>query len=126
VGSRYVAGGGFVNWPKDRIFISKGASYYVNFITRIKIADPTAGFVCFKRKVLETIDLDKIRFVGYAFQIEMKFATRRLGFKITEIPIIFTERVEGVSKMSGNIIKEGIIGVVTIEWKSLWESYAKK
>jgi dolichol-phosphate mannosyltransferase len=76
--------------------------------------------------VLETIDLDKIRFVGYAFQIEMKFATRRLGFKIVEVPIIFTERVEGVSKMSSNIIREGIIGVMTIEWRSLFESYRKK
>jgi dolichol-phosphate mannosyltransferase len=125
IGSRYVEGGGFVNWPKDRIFISKGASIYVNFMTRIRISDPTAGFVCFTRKVLETIDLDKIRFVGYAFQIEMKFATRRLGFKICEVPIIFTERVEGVSKMSGNIIREGIIGVMTIEWRSLFESYRK-
>ena len=125
VGSRYVDGGGFINWPKDRIFISKGASYYVNFVTRIGVKDPTAGFVCFKRKVLETIDLDKIRFIGYAFQIEMKFATRRLGFKISEVPIIFKEREEGVSKMSSNIIREGIIGVLTIEWKSLFESYAK-
>jgi dolichol-phosphate mannosyltransferase len=125
IGSRYVDGGGFVNWPKDRILISKGASIYVNFVTRIGIADPTAGFVCFRRKVLETIDLDKIRFVGYAFQIEMKFATRRLGFKIEEVPIIFTERVEGVSKMSSNIIREGIIGVMTIEWRSLFESYKK-
>jgi dolichol-phosphate mannosyltransferase len=125
IGSRYVDGGGFINWPKDRIFISKGASIYVNFVTRIGISDPTAGFVCFRRKVLETIDLDKIRFVGYAFQIEMKFATRRLGFKIAEVPIIFTERVEGVSKMSSNIIREGIIGVMTIEWRSLFESYKK-
>jgi dolichol-phosphate mannosyltransferase len=126
IGSRYVEGGGFVNWPKDRIFISKGASIYVNMMTRLRISDPTAGFVCFRRKVLETIDLDKIRFVGYAFQIEMKFATRRLGFKIAEVPIIFTERVEGVSKMSSNIIREGIIGVLTIEWRSLFESYRKE
>jgi len=126
VGSRYVKGGGFVNWPKDRILISRGASIYVNMLTRLRIADPTAGFVCFRRKVLETIDLDKIRFVGYAFQIEMKFATRRLGFKISEVPIIFTERVEGVSKMSSNIIREGIIGVLTIEWKSLFNSYRKE
>ena len=125
VGSRYVDGGGFVNWPKDRIFISKGASIYVNLITRIRVQDPTAGFVCFRRNVLEAIDLDKIRFVGYAFQIEMKFATRRLGFKISEVPIIFTERVEGVSKMSGNIIREGIIGVLTIEWRGFFESYQK-
>ena len=125
IGSRYVPGGGFVNWPKDRIFLSRGASIYVNLVTRIGIKDPTAGFVCFRRKVLETIDLDKIRFVGYAFQIEMKFATRRLGFRIKEVPIIFTERVEGVSKMSGNIIREGIGGVLTIEWRSFFESYRK-
>lgn len=125
VGSRYVEGGGFINWPKDRIFISKGASIYVNLVTRIGVQDSTAGFVCFRRKVLETIDLDKIRFVGYAFQIEMKFATRRLGFRIQEVPIIFTERVEGVSKMSSNIIREGIIGVMTIEWRSFFETYAK-
>jgi len=125
VGSRYIPGGGFVNWPKDRIFISKGASFYVNLVTRIGVKDPTAGFVCFKRKVLETIDLDKIRFIGYAFQIEMKFATRRLGFNIVEVPIIFTERVEGVSKMSGNIIREGIIGVITIEWRSFFETYSR-
>jgi dolichol-phosphate mannosyltransferase len=126
IGSRYVPGGGFVNWPKDRILISRGASIYVNLITRIRISDPTAGFVCFRRKVLESIDLDKIRFVGYAFQIEMKFATRRLGFKIREVPIIFTERVEGVSKMSRNIIREGIGGVLTIEWRSFFESYKKQ
>lgn len=126
IGSRYIKGGGFVNWPKDRIFISKGASIYVNLLTRLNISDPTAGFVCFRRKVLETIDLDKIRFVGYAFQIEMKFATRKLGFKISEVPIIFTERVEGVSKMSRNIIREGILGVLTIELRSLFTSYRKE
>lgn len=126
IGSRYVKGGGFVNWPNDRILISRGASVYVNLITWIGIADPTAGFVCFRRKVLETIDLDKIRFIGYAFQIEMKFAARRLGFNISEIPIIFTERVEGVSKMSRNIIKEGILGVLQIQWHSFFSSYRRK
>jgi dolichol-phosphate mannosyltransferase len=126
IGSRYVEGGGFVNWPKNRIIISKGASIYVNFMTRIGVADPTAGFVCFRRRVLETIDLDRIRFTGYAFQIEMKFATRRLGFKIEEVPIIFTERVEGVSKMSHDIIREGILGVMTIELRSLFHSYKKE
>jgi dolichol-phosphate mannosyltransferase len=125
VGSRYVKGGGFVNWPKDRIRLSKNASAYVNIITRIGIRDPTAGFICYKRQVLETIDLNKIRFVGYAFQIEMKFAARKLGFKITEVPIIFTERVEGVSKMSRNIIKEGILGVLQIQWCSFFSSYRK-
>lgn len=125
VGSRYVEGGGFVNWPKDRIRLSKNASRYVNLVTGIKIQDPTAGFICYKRKVLETIDLNKIRFVGYAFQIEMKFAARKLGFKIVEVPIIFTERVEGVSKMSRNIIKEGIIGVLQIQWNSFFSNYRK-
>ncbi len=125
VGSRYVEGGGFVNWPKDRIRLSKNASRYVNLVTGIKIQDPTAGFICYKRNVLETIDLNKIRFVGYAFQIEMKFAARKLGFKIVEVPIIFTERVEGVSKMSRNIIKEGIIGVLQIEWNSFFSDYRK-
>lgn len=126
IGSRYVPGGGFVNWPKNRIRLSRNASRYVNFITRIDIKDPTAGFICYKRKVLETIDLDKIRFVGYAFQIEMKFAARKLGFNIIEIPIIFTEREVGVSKMSRNIIKEGILGVLQIQWNSFFETYRKK
>lgn len=125
IGSRYVKGGGFVNWPQDRIWISRIASLYANAVTWIGIRDTTAGFVCYRRNVLETIDLDKIRFVGYAFQIEMKFATRKLGFKIKEVPIIFTERVEGVSKMSKNIIKEGIFGVLKIQWYSFFNSYRK-
>lgn len=123
IGSRYVKGGGFVNWPKNRIWISRIASFYANAITWIGIRDTTAGFVCYRRKVLETINLNKIRFVGYAFQIEMKFATRKLGFKIKEVPIIFTERVEGVSKMSSNIIKEGILGVLKMQWCSFFNSY---
>lgn len=126
IGSRYVKGGGFVNWPKDRIRLSKNASRYVNLITCIGIKDPTAGFICYKRHVLDTIDLDKIRFVGYAFQIEMKFAARKLGFTIAEVPIVFTERVEGVSKMSRNIIKEGIFGVLKIQWNSFFSDYRKK
>lgn len=126
VGSRYVAGGGFINWPQDRIRLSKNASKYVNLITRIGIKDPTAGFICYKRKVLDTIDLNKIQFVGYAFQIEMKFAARKLGFSIAEVPIIFTERVEGVSKMSRNIIREGIFGVLKIQWNSFFSDYRKK
>lgn len=125
IGSRYVKGGGFVNWPKDRIFISHFASFYTNFITWMNIRDATAGFMCYRRKVLETIDLDKIRFVGYAFQIEMKFAAKKLGFKLKEVPIIFTERVEGVSKMSRNIIKEGFLGVLIIQWHSFYTSYRK-
>lgn len=125
VGSRYVPGGGFVNWPKDRIRLSKSASIYVNLVTWIGVNDPTAGFICYKREVLETIDLNKIKFVGYAFQIEMKFAAKRLGFSIVEVPIIFTERVEGVSKMSRNIIKEGIFGVLKIQWNSFFSTYKK-
>jgi dolichol-phosphate mannosyltransferase len=126
VGSRYIQGGGFVNWPKDRILISRGASIYVNLITWIGINDPTAGFVCYQRHVLETLDLDKIKFVGYAFQIEMKFATKKLGFKVKEIPIIFTDREVGISKMNSNIIKEGILGVLKIQWNSFFSTYAKK
>ena len=125
IGSRYVQGGGFVNWPLSRILLSRVASVYVNLVTWIGIADTTAGFVCFKRKVLEDINLDNIKFVGYTFQIEMKFATKQLGFSIKEIPIIFTERVEGVSKMSTNIVKEAIGGVLRIRWNSLFESYRK-
>jgi dolichol-phosphate mannosyltransferase len=125
IGSRYVKGGGFVNWPQDRIWISRIASVYVNLVTLIGISDTTAGFMCYKRKVLETIDLDKIRFVGYAFQIEMKFAAQKLGFKIKEVPITFTERTEGTSKMSKNIIKEGIFGVLKIQWYSFFNSYKR-
>ncbi|MEM9887187.1 MAG: polyprenol monophosphomannose synthase [Bacteroidota bacterium] len=123
VGSRYTRGGRVKNWPFDRIFISYGASLYVRLITFMPVKDPTAGFVCYSRAVLSTIDLNKIRFVGYAFQIEMKFAAYQLGFKIKEVPITFTDRVEGVSKMSGKIVNEAIAGVLTIRWKSFFESY---
>jgi dolichol-phosphate mannosyltransferase len=125
IGSRYVKGGGFVNWPYNRILLSKFASYYVNLVTWMGISDTTAGFVTYRRKVLETINLDKIRFVGYAFQIEMKFAAQKLGFRLHEVPIIFTERVEGVSKMNSNIIKEGILGVINIQWNSFFSSYKR-
>ncbi len=123
VGSRYVKGGKLENWPFDRIFISFGASVYVRMITWMPVKDPTAGFVCYSRQVLEQLDLDKIRFVGYAFQIEMKFATRQLGFKIQEVPITFTDRVEGVSKMSGGIVKEAVWGVLSMKWNSFFNSY---
>ncbi len=126
IGSRYVQGGGFVNWPLSRILLSRVASIYVNMVTWLGIADTTAGFVCFRRKVLESINLDNIKFIGYTFQIEMKFATKQLGFRVKEIPIIFTERVEGVSKMSTNIVKEAISGVLRIRWNSLFHSYRKK
>src|SRR6478609_5833363 len=116
VGSRYVKGGGNVNWPWDRIFISKGGSYYTRMITWMPVKDPTAGFVCYKKEVLETINLDEIRFVGYAFQIEMKFAAWKLGFKIKEVPITFIDRQLGASKMNKGIVKEGIIGVLKLKW----------
>lgn len=121
IGSRYIKGGQTKNWPGDRIFISRGASVYVRMITGIPVKDPTAGFVCYKRKVLESIDLNSIKFVGYAFQIEMKFTAWKLGFKVVEVPITFTDRKYGTSKMSKNIIKEGIFGVLEIQWRS-WRS----
>ena len=113
VGSRYTKGGKVVNWPWDRIFISKGGALYTKMITWMPVNDPTAGFVCYTRKVLKTIPLDKVHFVGYAFQIEMKYRAWKLGFKIGEVPITFRDRKEGVSKMSGSIIKEAMYGV----WK---------
>lgn len=124
VGSRYVRGGKLENWPADRIMLSYGASLYVRFITWMPVKDPTAGFVCYRRRVLETMDLDKIRFVGYAFQIEMKYAARLLGFKIVEVPITFTDRVEGISKMSKGIVQEAIWGVLQMRWHSFFTSYA--
>ena len=123
VGSRYVKGGKLENWPFDRIVLSYGASLYVRIITFMPVHDPTAGFVCYRREVLETIDLDKIRFIGYAFQIEMKFATHLLGFKIIEVPITFTDRIEGSSKMSNNIVREAILGVLQLRYQSFFNSY---
>jgi dolichol-phosphate mannosyltransferase len=126
VGSRYVKGGGFVNWPKDRILLSKGASLYTRLITWMPVSDPTAGFVCYKKEVLETINLDEIRFAGYAFQIEMKFAAWKLGFKIKEVPIIFEDRKLGISKMNKGIVKEGILGVLKLRWNAMFKSYRKR
>lgn len=120
IGSRYVKGITVVNWPLNRILISYGASKYVKLITRMKVNDSTAGFICYKRKVLETIDLNKIHFVGYAFQIEMKFKAYRKKFIIREIPVIFTDRVRGISKMSGSIIYEAVFGVIAMKIKSLF------
>lgn len=116
IGSRYVQGGGVINWPFNRIALSKGASIYTRLITGMPIKDPTAGFMCYSRKVLETLDLDRIRFVGYAFQIEMKFKAWRAGFRLKEVPIIFQDRTEGVSKMHRGIIEEGIWGVLKLRW----------
>lgn len=120
VGSRYVKGITVVNWPMSRILLSYGASRYVRLITRMKVKDSTAGFICYKRAVLEAIDLEKIKFVGYAFQIEMKFKAYKKGYHIVEIPVIFKDRTEGKSKMSGNIISEAIFGVISLKLKSLF------
>jgi len=122
IGSRYVDGVNVVNWPMSRVLLSYGASKYVRFITRMRICDTTAGFVCYKRKVLEDIDLSDIKFVGYAFQIEMKFKAYLKKFKIVEVPVIFTDRVKGKSKMSGGIISEAIFGVIKMKIKSLFTS----
>lgn len=119
VGSRYVKGGKTENWPWDRAVLSYGASIYVRLITWMPVKDATAGFVCYRRAVLEKIQLDKIQFVGYAFQIEMKFTAWKLGFKIKEVPITFIDRKEGYSKMSKGIVKEGILGVLKIQLQNL-------
>ncbi len=126
VGSRYVPGGKIENWPLDRHIYSRGGALYTKLITWMPINDPTAGFVCYSRHVLDTINLDAISFVGYAFQIEMKFATWKLGFKIQEVPIVFVDRRSGASKMSKGIIKEGVLGVLKIQWQSLFKNYRKK
>lgn len=112
IGSRYIKGGGVVNWPKFRLALSRGASAYVRMITGMKVKDPTAGFVCYTRKVLEHIDLDHIQFIGYAFQIEMKYAAYLLNYKMKEIPITFPDRLKGTSKMNVSIIKEALLGVI--------------
>lgn len=126
VGSRYVRGGKVQNWPWDRIFLSYGASIYVRLVSWMPVKDPTAGFVCYRREVLEAIDLDQIHFIGYAFQIEMKFAARQLGFRIKEVPITFIDRVAGASKMSGKIIKEAALGVLQLRWRSFFSSYRRR
>ncbi|HUH29083.1 polyprenol monophosphomannose synthase [Gelidibacter sp.] len=120
IGSRYITGVNVVNWPMNRILLSYFASKYVRFITRMDIQDTTAGFVCYKRIVLETINLDAIKFVGYAFQIEMKFKAHLKGFNIVEVPVIFTDRARGKSKMSGGIISEAVFGVINMKLKSLF------
>ena len=125
IGSRYIKGVNVVNWPMGRVLMSYYASAYVRMITGMPIRDTTAGFKCYRRTVLETIDLDKIRFYGYAFQIEMKFLAWKYGFKLFELPIIFTDRTAGASKMSSGIFKEAIFGVLEMRWKSLFRSYKK-
>ncbi len=123
IGSRYIKGVNVVNWPMSRVLMSYFASVYVRFITGINIQDSTAGFMCYKRKVLETVQLDKIKFVGYAFQIEMKYTAIKHGFKVVEVPIIFTDRTEGTSKMSTKIFREAIFGVIQMKINSIFRKY---
>lgn len=124
VGSRYIKGVNVVNWPMGRILMSYYASAYVRMVTRIKVRDTTAGFVCYRNKVLERINLDRIKFIGYAFQIEMKYTAWRLGFKIVEVPIIFTDRTEGESKMSSGIFKEAFWGVINLRFRNIKKIHA--
>jgi len=123
VGSRYVTGVNVVNWPMGRVLMSYYASKYVRMITRMPIHDTTAGFVCYNSKVLRTMDLDKIKFKGYAFQIEMKFTAYKFGFRITEVPIIFVNRVLGTSKMNSSIFGEAVFGVIRLKWNSFFKKY---
>ncbi|MBL7825232.1 MAG: polyprenol monophosphomannose synthase [Saprospiraceae bacterium] len=122
VGSRYCSGGHVENWPADRIILSRGASIYTALILWMHVADPTAGFICYRRKVLENIDLDNIRFIGYAFQIEMKYTAYRLGFKVKEVPITFKDREKGQSKMSLKIIREAMLGVLQMRFRKVRRS----
>lgn len=126
IGSRYVKGGGIKNWPRNRILLSKGGSLYTRMILWMPVADQTAGFMCYKKEVLETINLDEIHFVGYAFQIEMKFAAWKLGFKLKEVPIHFEDRQFGESKMNRGIVKEGILGVLQLRWYSFFTNYRRR
>jgi len=123
IGSRYVTGVNVVNWPMSRVLMSYFASVYVRFVTGIDIHDATAGFKCYRRRVLEKIEMNKIRFVGYAFQIEMKFTAINYGFKVVEVPIIFTDRTEGTSKMSTRIFREAFLGVIQMKVSSWFRKY---
>jgi dolichol-phosphate mannosyltransferase len=125
IGSRYIKGVNVVNWPMSRILMSYFTSVYVRIITGMKVQDTTAGFVCYRREVLESFELDKIKFIGYAFQIEMKFTAWKMGYKIKEVDVIFTDRTEGTSKMSGGIFKEAIFGVIQLRLKSMFKKYKK-
>ncbi|MCC8095652.1 MAG: polyprenol monophosphomannose synthase [Tannerellaceae bacterium] len=126
VGSRYCNGVNVVNWPLSRVLMSYYASVYVRLVTGMKIQDTTAGFKCYRRQVLETIDLDNIHFKGYAFQIEMKFTAYKCGFSLIEVPIIFINRVLGTSKMNSSIFGEALFGVLQLKWWSLFRSYPQK
>ena len=122
IGSRYVTGGGVVNWPQNRLILSKGASLYTRMITGMPVQDPTAGFICYRRPVLETLDLDKVKFVGYAFQIGMKYLAYKAGFRLKEVPIQFMERRYGESKMHIGIIREAIVGVLKLRLSSVFRT----
>lgn len=126
IGSRYVNGGHIENWPLMRHIYSRGGAIYTKLITWMPVNDPTAGFICYKRGVLETINFNEIKFLGYAFQVEMKFAAWKLGFNIVEVPIIFRDRKYGISKMSKGILKEGILGVLKIQWQSMFKNYRRR
>ena len=126
IGSRYVSGVNVVNWPMGRVLMSYYASKYVRFITGIKVKDTTAGFKCYRREVLETIELDKVRFKGYAFQIEMKFTAHKCGFKIKEVPVIFVNRELGTSKMNSSIFGEAVFGVMRLRWDGWFRKYPKR
>ena len=123
IGSRYVSGVNVVNWPMGRVLMSYFASWYVRTVTGFKIHDTTAGFKCYKRRVLQTIELDKVKFKGYGFQIEMKFTAWRIGFRIKEVPVVFVNRREGVSKMSGGIFSEAFFGVMRLRWDGWFRKY---
>ena len=125
IGSRYVSGVNVVNWPMGRVLMSYFASKYVRLVTGLPIHDTTAGFVCYRRRVLQTIPLDRIRFKGYAFQIEMKFTAYKYGFRISEVPVIFINRELGTSKMNSSIFGEAVFGVIRLKWDSLWKKYEK-
>lgn len=126
IGSRYASGVNVVNWPMGRVLLSYFASLYVQIVTGMPIKDSTAGFICYRREVLQTINLDKIRFVGYAFQIEMKFTSWKFDFKIIEVPIIFTNRVLGESKMSTSILSEAVFGVMAMKLRSIFKNYKRQ
>lgn len=123
IGSRYIKGISIVNWPMGRLLISYFASTYVRLVTRMNIRDTTAGFICYRREVLEKIPLDEIKLRGYGFQVEMKFTAWKYGFKISEVPVIFIDRVEGTSKMSGGILGEAFYGILRLKWKSFFRKY---
>ncbi|WP_221389626.1 polyprenol monophosphomannose synthase [Dyadobacter sp. NIV53] len=126
IGSRYITGVNVVNWPINRVLMSYFAGYYVRLITGMPVMDPTAGFICYTSKVLKTINLDEVRFIGYAFQIEMKFNAWKFGFDVVEVPIIFTDRTKGASKMSRGIFKEAVLGVISLKINSLFKRYIPK